>query len=443
MKRLHHVSTTWHVLLLGLAVLLSSCADNAAKKPAEPQDKSAAEASVPSENTQGVAKAAEPAKEPKEESQLAPAYNLPLSADEVAAGWISLFDGATLFGLQPNNDAAWKVTDGVIAADPAASPGLLLTTARFADYELRCDFKLEPGGNSGIFLRTPADPKDPASDCYELNICDSHGSFPTGSLVGREKIAQPVATDGSWHRFHVRLEGPHITVALDDKAVLEYEDKAEKPLSAGFIGLQVNKGHVEFRDFVLKPLGMQSLFNGKDLTGWRVIPGSKSKFEVKEEVIQVTGGRGFLETEKPYADFIFQADAITHGDELNSGYFFRTIQGTEQAPDNGYEVQIHNGMEEGDPNRPNNFGTGAIFRRVKARRVISKDHEWFTTTLVADGPHLSVWVNGYAVTDWTDTRPPHENPRKGLRTEAGHITLQGHDPTTDLSFRNLKIAPLP
>jgi hypothetical protein len=64
-------------------------------------------------------------------------------------------------------------------------------------------------------------------------------------------------------------------------------------------------------------------------------------------------------------------------------------------------------------------------------------------TLVPTGPHVSVWVNGYQVTDWTDDRPEHDNPRNGLRTKPGTIALQGHDPTTNLRFRNLKIAELP
>ena len=36
-----------------------------------------------------------------------------------------------------------------------------------------------------------------------------------------------------------------------------------------------------------------------------------------------------------------------------------------------------------------------------------------------------------------------QNPRDGLRTAAGHFSLQGHDPTTDLSFRDLRVAELP
>jgi hypothetical protein len=52
-------------------------------------------------------------------------------------------------------------------------------------------------------------------------------------------------------------------------------------------------------------------------------------------------------------------------------------------------------------------------------------------------------VNGVQVTDWTDHRPVSDNARTGRKLEAGHISIQGHDPTTNLSFRNLRIAELP
>jgi hypothetical protein len=74
---------------------------------------------------------------------------------------------------------------------------------------------------------------------------------------------------------------------------------------------------------------------------------------------------------------------------------------------------------------------------------VSSDREWFTMTIAAHGPHLATWVNGVQVTDFTDARPPHENARQGYRSKAGVLSLQGHDPTTDLSFRNLRIAELP
>jgi len=61
---------------------------------------------------------------------------------------------------------------------------------------------------------------------------------------------------------------------------------------------------------------------------------------------------------------------------------------------------------------------------------------------VARGNHLAVWVNGYQTADFTDTRPPDKNARKGSKTDKGLISLQGHDPSTDLNFRNLRIAEL-
>ena len=63
-------------------------------------------------------------------------------------------------------------------------------------------------------------------------------------------------------------------------------------------------------------------------------------------------------------------------------------------------------------------------------------------TVIAHGNHLATWVNGYPVADWTDTRPPHRNPREGCCTEKGAISIQGHDPTTNLSFRKLRIGEL-
>jgi hypothetical protein len=74
---------------------------------------------------------------------------------------------------------------------------------------------------------------------------------------------------------------------------------------------------------------------------------------------------------------------------------------------------------------------------------VGNDHEWFRKTLVVQGPHVAVWVNGYQVTDWTDTRKPDANPRRGLRTEPGTIMLQGHDPTTDFRFRRIEIRNYP
>ena len=89
------------------------------------------------------------------------------------------------------------------------------------------------------------------------------------------------------------------------------------------------------------------------------------------------------------------------------------------------------------------YGTGAIYRRQPARKEMAKDGEWFGMTIVAQGNHLATWVNGVQVTDWYDNRPQSGNARTGCKLEAGHISIQGHDPTTNLSFRNFRIAEMP
>lgn len=365
-----------------------------------------------------------------------------LTTEQTSQGWVCLFDGQTLFGWEANSGANWSVADGVIRAD-LGNPGLLVTTTAWADFELQLEYRLEVGGNSGVFLRTSFDPQDPTTDCYELNLCDSHPEFPTGSIVGRSIAEADVDGEGSWKSLHLRVEGARIEAQLDRRPVIEFRDTSPRALPIGFIGLQMNGGRIEFRNLFLRPLRLEPISGGDDLSGWREVPGSKSRFEVAEGTIHVIDGPGFVETEGTWANFVLQARARINGKHLNSGIFFRAMTGTETAPSNGYELQIHNGFEGGARSEPIDFGTGAIFRRQKARWVVADDNQWFTVTLVADGDHFSSWVDGVQVTDWTDDRAAHENPRRGKRLAAGHISLQGHDPTTDLKFSDLRIVELP
>ncbi|NQV23437.1 MAG: DUF1080 domain-containing protein [Rhodopirellula sp.] len=367
-----------------------------------------------------------------------------LSEEEIRDGWIQLFDGQTLAGWTPTNNVDWHLTDDGFIEASQGEPGLLLTTVPFADFELRCDYWVAKDGNSGIFLRSAPEPTNPTKDCYEFNLFDSREQFGTGSLVGRaEPIAKSLGEE-KWRTAVIKVEGNHFTASLDGEAVLDFKDETENLLTSGRIGLQKNAGLVRFRNVFVKPLNMKSLFNSKDLSGWHPVAGSKSKFEVADAAISVSNGPGFLESNDAWSDFVLQFEAQANGDGLNSGVFFRLIPGTEDAPSNGYELQIENVFAQGDRTQPkDDAGTGSIFRRTKARWVVPNDHEWFTMTLIAHGPRIATWVNGFQITDWEDTRPADPNPRRGSKTEAGPISLQGHDPTTDIQFRNLRIATYP
>lgn len=361
-----------------------------------------------------------------------------LTDRELADGWILLFDGETLFGWAPGGTANWQVADGAITVS-AGEPNLLCTTSEFADYELRLEFRAPAATNSGVFLRTPTVPKDPSKDCYELNIAAPDVSpFFTGSFVGRKQADEHSAGDG-WRSYQVKAQGGEFVVTLDGREVLRYTDPS--PIPRGRIGLQLNQGAVAFRNIKLRPLGLEPIFNGRDLSGWRKYPDKASVFSVTENgELNVKNGNGQLETEGQYGDFVLQLEVFSNGKHLNSGVFFRSIPGEFWQ---GYESQIQNGYKDNDRTQPIDCGTGGFYRRQNARKVVADDFVWFTKTLVVSGPHMATWVNGYQVSDWTDTRAPNENPRQGLRTAPGTLIIQGHDPTTDLSFRNIRIAETP
>ena len=136
---------------------------------------------------------------------------------------------------------------------------------------------------------------------------------------------------------------------------------------------------------------------GEKCQGRRVYSLSKiAKFMSKTD-------RGSMRPKSSFKTSCFRLKSISHAKELNSGFFFRALAGTEEAPSHGYEYQIHNGFDP-DRSHPNNAGTGAIFRRVDARYVVANDQEWFTATLVAHGPRICCWVDGYQVVDWVDER---------------------------------------
>ena len=308
-----------------------------------------------------------------------------LNEKQLAEGRLLLFDGESTFGWKVTGDVA--VEKGVLKLAPGASVewpfalGAGNVALKFADLGTG-SFKVEVGGST-------------------VTVVNPKGDAITGSILG----------DGTKPVGKLKITAPK------DKAIA---------LSA-----------IHFR-----PQGTAPIFSGKDLKGWKKYDGDEkraiSEFEVTEaKELHVSNGPGDLRTESKYADFVLQFECKTNGEALNSGIFFRCIAGEYQ---NGYECQIHNGFKEGDRTKPSDFGTGSIYRRIAARKVVADDKEWFCVTLMARGPNMAAWVNGYPVTNWLDERVKDDNPRKGLRTEAGHLSIQGHDKMTDILFRNLRIA---
>ncbi|MFB3828169.1 MAG: DUF1080 domain-containing protein [Bryobacteraceae bacterium] len=366
-----------------------------------------------------------------------------LTPKEAADGWILLFDGESLFGWTQEGDAQWRVAEGVLVGD-AGGNGWLRSNTEFADFILKCDYRTAADGNSGIFVRSGKE--RPAETGYEVQIWQQNPKFPTGSLVNHIKAKSVKPKPGEWHTFEIQAVGDRWTISLDGRKILDGRQGKSK---IGFVGLQYNQGKkIEFRNIKLKPLGLNPIFDGKTLAGWKVVqpprpPKEPAIWAVKDGMINVLHGGGQLETEAKWDDFVLQMDIRPNSDDPkrhpNSGVFFRGDAGAYWS---GYESQIRNEYKE-DRTKPVDFGTGAIYGRVAARKVVADDNQFFTKTLVARGRHMAVWVNGYQVTDWEDARPESANARQGAKLAAGTLSLQAHDPTTNLDFKNIRLAALP
>jgi hypothetical protein len=350
-----------------------------------------------------------------------------LSAKDVASGWLLLFDGESAFGWKI--DGPYRVADGVLELGGDKETVATFTTA-FGPCELH----------------------------FQLDIDRRRGELRLGSF--KQRIDEWHFRSGErWRQVVAKVEPGAVSYKIPGEGGAGARNTASRTI----VEFRVAAGDKRaLRDIKLKPDQLQSIFNGKDLTGWKIFANKKSKFVVNDQgELNIKDGPGDLQTEGKYGDFVLQLECKSNGKHLNSGVFFRCRPNEYQ---NGYEAQIRNQftsqptqeytIEQFDPKTHElvgkskikstavDYGTGAIYRRMPARKEVAKDNEWFTMTIVAHGNHFATWVNGVQVVDWTDHRPPSDNARTGFRREPGHISLQGHDPTTDLSFRNFRIAEL-
>lgn len=202
------------------------------------------------------------------------------SARTDAEGFISLFNGRDLTGWQPAEN--WAVEDGVITLKNRTdrqehNDNYLWTQARYSDFVLDLEFKVAPGTNSGIFLRT-SDPKDPVQKGIEVQVAHAAPGRPLrkGSIGGIYDLVEPKSyalKPDDWNRYTITCEGSKISVVLNGQLVSEADlalwtevgknpdgttNKFERALKdyerTGYIGLQDHGTPVWYRNIRIKPL---------------------------------------------------------------------------------------------------------------------------------------------------------------------------------------------
>jgi hypothetical protein len=180
------------------------------------------------------------------------------------------------------------------------------------------------------------------------------------------------------------------------------------------------------------PQKKHPLFNGKDLTGWKIY--GTEKWYVENGLLVCESGPdkqyGYLATEKFYKNFDLTVEFLQVSDG-NSGVFFRsTIEGTKIA---GWQCEVApKGHDTGGIYE--SYGRGWLKQIDDDKENILKPGEWNTMRIRVVGDRVQTWLNGTQMVDLTDEKIGQGN---------GSIALQIHEGGgIKVKWRNLVIEEL-
>ena len=196
--------------------------------------------------------------------------------------------------------------------------------------------------------------------------------------------------------------------------------------------------------FAANEPGFTPLFDGKTLTGWKLVGGRGPGYLAQDnKIVCPADGGGNLFTEKEFANFAIRFEfKLTPG--ANNGIGIRAPYEGDAAYQ-GMEIQI---LDDGDPVyagkiRPEQYH-GSVYDVIPARTGYRKPlGEWNEEEIVADGRRIRVTLNGVIILDASldIVKEPQVLARHpGLARPAGHIGFLGHG--TLVEFRNIRIKEL-
>ncbi|MEZ5398138.1 MAG: DUF1080 domain-containing protein [Bryobacteraceae bacterium] len=182
------------------------------------------------------------------------------------------------------------------------------------------------------------------------------------------------------------------------------------------------------------------LFNGKDLTGWKMTgPG---RFLIEDGALKTVGGMGLLFFEgQPFGNCRVKVVFKTAGARDNAGVFIRMPEAPRDpwyGVHNGYEVQIDAGGDEW-------HATGSLYSLAKTTPGFQKPAgEWNTMEIDLRGQTTTVYLNGQKVNEFRGDQPVPERkqwfePVRGPRPDVGYIGLQNHDGRSVVYFKEVTV----
>ncbi len=187
----------------------------------------------------------------------------------------------------------------------------------------------------------------------------------------------------------------------------------------------------------------KSLFNGKDLSGWKVNEENPTAFSVADGAIHIKGGRAHLFYAgevggAKFRNFEFKAKVMTKKN-ANSGIYFATEYQKDGWPAKGYECQVNNSFDK-DPRR-----TASLYAVKDVTDKLVPDDTWFDYHIKVQGQQITISINGKVVTEYTEK--PGDVRGGGMEgrwiKEGGTFAFQAHDPGCEAFYKDIMVKTLP
>lgn len=373
-------------------------------------------------------------------------------------GWESLFNGKDLTGWkQLNGEAKYTVENGVIVGTTVLNTpnSFICTEKNYSDFIFEVDLLVEPDMNSGIQFRSESKADynngrvhgyqcevDPSARAWSGGIYDEARRGWLYTLELNPK-AQPALKMGEWNRYRIECIGNSIKTWINDVPCAHVIDDMTP---TGFIALQVhgignNKEkegqqikwkNIRIKTTNLKPSpsqgiyvvnllpnnlseaekeqGFELLFNGKDLSNWKVAsngqPVTKGWEVINNELVvnanKEEKGDGDISTKKEYGPFELKFDfKLTEG--ANNGIKYGIGN---NGPNIGLEYQILDDVKHPDAKQGvvGNRTLASLYDLIPAEkegRFVNKIGEWNQGRIVVYPDNtVQHWLNGRKVVEY-------------------------------------------
>jgi len=322
---------------------------------------------------------------------------------------------------------AFVVKDKAIYSTGARPyPSWLRSSREYENFVLRFEYKTEGWFEGGVLLHAPAD--GPGSKLgFKLHLRHDRKAYGLRSPGAIYDAAAPRSIanlpSGQWNRCEVECDWPRLRVALNGELIhdiaMDRDDAVRYRLRRGFIGLQNIGCRASFKNIRIRVLPDQEQWTPLFASGMDgLLTQGHADWQIKDDVLTGQGGDGMAFTREEFSGpFELQVwvKTMVNG---NGGVLF-------PAGARRVEVQCFNAPDSTNP-------TGSLYGIAPARRVLSRDQEWFLLQMFRRGSSAKVRVNGEEVAASDTLKSPSKGP----------IGFQQHTPGGIIHYRGARIRRL-